>query len=354
MPENAGRAPTQRDVAAAAGVSTATVSYILSGRRDRATPVTPETRDRVLRAVEQLGYRLNHSGRSLRRRRTELVCVVYRMPDNPWVERLAEQVQTIGATSGYSMIALPLPSSPPTEPAAASRPQPSALRVLRERYVDGAIVANGTLIEPDELRRLAASGLSLVVFHDALEPAGFDVVDLAQRAALTDLVRHLLGRGHTRIGYLAHDVELAAPDDEVQSLKYRMVAAALAAAGVPLDPRLVVPGADVRERAYVETQRLLRADRPPTALISASDRGAIDAIWAARDLGASVPGDLAIAGIGNGTEGSAIRPALTTVGLPKLDFTVPVTRLFERIAAPNELPGDRIPQPWQLIVREST
>lgn len=352
MPEKTGRAPTQRDVAAAAGVSTATVSYVLSGRRDRVTPVTPETRDRVLRAVERLGYRLNHSGRSLRRRRTELVCVVYRMPDNPWVERLAEQVQTIGARSGYSMIALPLRGSPPTEPEPV--PQPSALRVLRERYVDGAIVANGTLIEPDELCRLAAGGLSLVVFHDALPPAGFDVVDLAQRAALTDLVAHLLGRGHTRIGYLAHDVELAAPDDEVQSLKYRMVAAALAAAGVPLDPRLVVPGADVRERAYVETQRLLRNENPPTALISSSDRGAIDAIWAARDLGWSVPDDLAIAGIGNGTEGPAIRPALTTVGLPRLDFTVPVTRLFERIAAPDELPGDRIPQPWQLIVREST
>ncbi|BCJ29534.1 LacI family DNA-binding transcriptional regulator [Actinocatenispora sera] len=352
MSEKTGRAPTQRDVAAAAGVSTATVSYILSGRRDRVTPVTPETRDRVLRAVEQLGYRLDHSARSLRRRRTELVCVVYRMPDSPWVERLAEQVQAIGARSGYSMIALPLPSSPPAGPEQV--PQPSALRVLRERYVDGAIVANGTLIEPDELRRLAAGGLSLVVFHDALPPAGFDVVDLAQRAALTDLVAHLLDRGHTRIGYLAHDVELAAPDDEVQSLKYRTVAAALAAAGAPLDPRLVVPGADVRERAYVETQRLLRNERPPTALISSSDRGAIDAIWAARDLGASVPGDLAIAGIGNGTEGSAIRPALTTVGLPRLDFTVPVTRLFERITAPDELPGDRIPQPWQLIVREST
>jgi LacI family transcriptional regulator len=350
MPEQAGRAPTQRDVAAAAGVSTATVSYILSGRRDRVTPVTPETRERVLRAVERLGYRLDHSGRSLRRRRTELVCVVYRMPDNPWVERLAEQVQTIGARSGYSMIALPLPSRPPAEPV----PRPSPLRVLRERYVDGAIVANGTLIEPDELRRLAAGGLSLVVFHDALAPAGFDVVDLAQRSALTDLVSHLLDRGHTRIGYLAHDVELAAPDDEVQSLKYRTVAAALAAAGAPLDPRLVVPGADVRERAYVETQRLLRTENPPTALISSSDRGAIDAIWAARDLGAAVPRDLAIAGIGNGTEGSAIRPALTTVGLPRLDFTVPVTRLFERITAPGALPGDRIPQPWQLIVREST
>jgi len=346
MPDKppARKVPTQRDVAAAAGVSTATVSYILSGRRDRTTPVTPETRARVLHAVERLGYRLNHSGRALRRRSTELVCVVYRMPDNPWVERLTEQVQQIGADSGYSMIALPLRDR---------QPDPPALRVLQERYVDGAVVANGTLVEADELARLAAGGLSVVVFHDDLEPDGFDVVDLAQRAALTELVAYLRRRGHSRIGYLAHDVELAAPDDAVQSLKYRSIAEAAAAAGAPLDPRLVVPGADQRDRAYRETQRLLAADNPPTALISASDRGAIDAIWAARDLGRSVPGDLAVAGIGNTSEGSAIRPGLTTVGLPRLDFTVPVTRLYERILAPERLPGRRMTQPWQLIVRES-
>lgn len=339
-----GRPPTQRDVALRAGVSTATVSYILSGRRDRATPVTPETRERVLRAVDELGYRLNHAARSLRRQRTELVCLVYRMPDNPWVERLTEQIQEAGGARGYSMIALPLRSERPGEP---------ALRVLRERYVDGAVVAPGALIEPAELAALAAAGLALLVFDDDLAADSYDVVDQSQAAACRDLVRHLMSRGHRRIGYLAHDIELTAPDDAVQSLKYRAVAAALADAGVPLPAELVRPGADVRDRAYTETQMLLRSPEPPTALISASDRGAVDAIWAARDLGRSVPGDLAVAGIGNTAEGAAITPALTTIGLPRLDFTAPVDRLFERIAAGSALPGVRLAEPWRLIVRGS-
>ncbi|HEY3504740.1 MAG TPA: LacI family DNA-binding transcriptional regulator [Actinocatenispora sp.] len=344
MRKQTGRPPTQRDVALRAGVSTATVSYILSGRRDRATPVTPETRDRVLAAVDELGYRLNHAARSLRRQRTELVCLVYRMPDNAWVERLTEQIQEVGATHGYAMIALPLRSERPGEP---------ALRVLRERYVDGVVVAPGALIDPDELATLAGMGLALLVFADDLAADGYDVVDQAQAAACRELVRHLVSRGHRRIGYLAHDVELAAPDDPVQSLKYRAVAGALADAGVPLADGLLRPGADVRDRAYTETQELLRSPEPPTALISASDRGAVDAIWAARDLGRSVPGDLAVAGIGNTAEGAAIAPALTTVGLPRLDFTAPVDRLFERISAGPTLPGVRLRQPWRLFVRDS-
>lgn len=351
VPMHRDRRPTQRDVAQRAGVSTATVSYILSGRRDRATPVTPETRARVLAAVEELGYQLNHVARSLRRQRTELICLVYRMPDNPWVERLTEQLQAAAEDRRYSVIVLPIRSQVPNA---------AALRVLRERYVDGAIVAPGARIEAGELRRLADAGLSLVVFDDTLTPAGYDVVDQSQEAACRALVRHLLDRGHRRIGFLAHagDVGDTAGDtgnhaDDSLALKYRSVAAAFADAGVPLDPELVVVGADSRARAYTETQRLLRRRTPPTALVSASDRGAIDAIWAARDLGRSVPGDLAVAGIGNTDEGEAITPALTTVGVPELDFTLIINRLFDRIDAGGSGDG-RLALPWQLIVRDST
>ncbi|MGA8117968.1 MAG: LacI family DNA-binding transcriptional regulator [Actinocatenispora sp.] len=339
------RPPTQRDVAQRAGVSTATVSYILSGRRDRVAPVTPETRARVLRAVDDLGYQLNHVARSLRRQRTELVCLVYRLPESPWLERLTEQLQECAESHGYSAIGLPLRSGTPSGP---------ALRVLRERLVDGAILAPGTRIPPDELTRLARRGLALMVFEDGLTPDGFDVVDQDQATACRSVVRHLHERGHRRIGYLAHDAELAPDADAVQALKYRSFVAEMTALGLGVDDRLVVAAADSRARAYTETQRLLRADEPPTALLSASDRGAVDAIWAARDLGRSVPGDLAVAGIGNTHEGETITPTLTTVGMPRLDFSPSIGRLFERVHAPAGLPGARLRQPWTLIVRDSS
>lgn len=338
------RAPTQRDVAELAGVSTATVSYILSGRRDRPAPVTPATRERVLAAVAELGYHRNHVARSLRRQRTELVCLVYRMPDNPWLERLVEQLHDAAARRGYSVIALPLRGGAPTGP---------ALRVLGERSVDGAVVAPGAYLPPDQMRRLATAGLAVTVFDDDLEPDGFDVVDQAQDAACRALVDHLVEGGHRRIAYLGHEADLRGGGAPLAA-KYRSVAAALAEHGLALEPGMTVAGADSRADAYTATRRLLLRTRPPTALLSASDRGAMAAVTAARDLGVSVPDMLAVAGMGNAPESAVISPTLTTVGIDRLDFSPVVGRLFDRIEATERPPGTRLSLPWRLIVREST
>ena len=130
--------------------------------------------------------------------------------------------------------------------------------------------------------------------------------------------------------------------------------AALAECGLPLDPALTVAGADSRAAAYTATRRLLAAAEPPTALLSASDRGAVAAIAAAREVGVPVPGRLAVAGMGNAPEGAVITPALTTVGIDRLDFAPVVGRLFERIEASEPPDGTRLELPWQLIVRDST
>jgi DNA-binding LacI/PurR family transcriptional regulator len=120
-----------------------------------------------------------------------------------------------------------------------------------------------------------------------------------------------------------------------------------------VDPELVRPVADSRSDAYAGVRDLLRRPEPPTALLSATDRAAIDGIWAARDLGMAVPGELAVIGIGNIPEGLMISPALTTVGASALDFSREVARLFERLDATAPLPGAELVAPWELIVRAS-
>ena len=156
--------------------------------------------------------------------------------------------------------------------------------MLREHYVDGAILTPGYCITAAEVRRLARSGLALAVFHDRLEPRGFDVVRLGQAAACYAVIRRMVERGRRRIAYIAHDYEFHGPR---AGLAYGAYAQALTDSGLTFDESLVIAGANSRAEAYAETARLLDGAHPPDAIFSGSDRGAIDAIWAARDLGLS-------------------------------------------------------------------
>jgi DNA-binding LacI/PurR family transcriptional regulator len=115
-------------------------------------------------------------------------------------------------------------------------------------------------------------------------------------------------------------------------------------------PRSVRPAAP---GAYAAVRDLLRRPQPPTALISATDRAAIDGIWAAHDLGVAVPDQLAVIGTGNIPEGLMISPPLTTVGAAALDFSREVARLFARLDAPTPFPGTELTAAWKLIARAS-
>lgn len=335
--------PTLRDVAERAGVSTATASFALNGRRrGRSRPVTDETLERVLRAAEELGYQRNHAARSLRRRRTDSVCVVYRPPSNPWVERLAEQLHHVALGYGYSVITMPVG---PDDRVA------SAVRILREQFVDGIVLTPNHCFPVDELAGLARNARGMIVFDDAAEPAGFDVVRQREGRACYAAVQHLIEDGHRRIAYFGHGDADGPP---TQDVKYRNYQQALADHAIPLDESLVTVAADSRHDAYLATSALLERPDHPTALFSGSDRAGIAAIMAAQQRGWSVPGDLAVVGVGSTDEGAVIEPALTTVGIPAFDFSAIVDRLFSRLESADALPDTVLDEPWELIVRRSS
>jgi LacI family transcriptional regulator len=335
------RRPTQRDIAERAGVSTATVSYVLSGRRGGAKPPPPETRERVLRAVAETGYQLDQAGRSLRRQRTDVVALMYPAPSSPWSDRLAEELQVAAAERGFAVVALPVITGASTA---------AILRILRQRYIDGAVLLHDCPLDGAELAALAAQGRSLVVFDDDLEPDGFDVVRQDRLTACRAAIERLIAAGHRRIAFLGHADDHGGP---LADVKLRSFRDGLAAHGIAEDPQLVRAVADSRSDAYAAVRDLLRRPNPPTALLSATDRAAIDGVWAARDLGVTVPAQLAVIGIGNIPEGLMISPPLTTVGAAALDFSREVARLFERLDAPTPLPGAELAAPWELITRAS-
>ncbi|GAB2910807.1 LacI family DNA-binding transcriptional regulator [Nonomuraea fastidiosa] len=322
-----------------ANVSVATVSYVLSGR-DR--PVAAETRQRVLDAARQLGYTPNQAARSLRRRRTQRVCLVLSTFGGvPADERLATDLHEMADARGYSVITLAVYS----EARAAA-----AIEMLRGGIADGALInVVGDHLARDLLEGVAATGLPMVVLSNESGLEGCDVVRTPEAEASAEAVEHLLATGRRRIAFMGQRHELYRDKPAGRLLGYLT---ALERHGVT--DRVVTGGADDRVAAYQTATELLRSPDRPDAIFAAADRAAISAISAARDLGLAVPDDVAIVGVGNIDEGLITNPQLSTVGPLRHDYTDVVRLLFDRLQADEPPPAREIVRSWTFLRRGSS
>lgn len=332
--------PTSRDVAALAGVSVATVSYVLNGKSERR--VGADTRERVLAAAAELNYAPNQSARSLRRQRTQRVCLVIGSIGVPTYDLLSRDVHAAADEADYGVITMVVDST-----ARATR----AIELLHQRIADGAVIATGEhILGPPALDPLARSGFPLVVRSNTIPPHGFDVVRAPERASCGEAMDHLFATGHRRIAFVGHRNEVEEVRDSERLGAYLD---AHEQRGIEPDPRMIVTGADHRVDGYRAVSAMLASPDRPDAVFCASDRAGISGIWAARDLGLRVPEDVAIVGVGNIQDGLVAKPTLTTVGPTQADFTQVAELLFERVLAEDVLPGREITTPWAFFRRES-
>lgn len=328
--------PTMRDVAKLAGVSQATVSYIINGRKGQQSRISKMTEERVRAAMTELNYVPNDAARHLRRNHSDRICLVIGGLGSPFGEALVGDVERVAATYGYSLtIAL----------GGSAKREQQVIQQIRQRMADGLIIESASS-PTDDLRALARSGVPLVVMSNRHEPDGFDVVATTELDAVTVAITSLLEKGHVRFGVVVHTAEREAIEPRVQCVRDT-----LASAGIPLPDEMIVTGAESRTKTFGSVRALLsRADRP-TALYSTSDIGAISALWAAQSLNLRVPDDLAVAGTGNIAEGEITQPALSTIGAVHQPFTEIAEMLFQRLtgAAPPE--GRRMVIPWTFFPR---
>lgn len=331
--------PTAKQVAELAGVSTATVSYVLSGRDRR---VGAETRQRVLDAAARLGYTPNQAARSLRRRRTQRVCLVQgSFGGVPTDERLARDLHEMADGHGYSVVTLAVYS----EARAVA-----AVDVLRGGIADAVLVNNvGDHLTEELLAQVVSARLPTVVIGNGPVPPGCDVVRAPETEVSAEAVEHLIAQGRRRVAFLAQRYELYRDRPIGRLLGYHT---ALDRHGI--EQRTVVSGADDRVSAYQAATGLLRSPDSPDAVFAASDRAAISTIWAVRDAGLRVPADVAVVGVGNIDEGLITNPQLSTVGPIRHDYTDVVRLLFDRLQAEEPPPAREIVRPWTFVRRGSS
>jgi DNA-binding LacI/PurR family transcriptional regulator len=314
------RAPTIFDVAALAGVSKSTVSNVVRGGDGVAGP----TRERVLSAVERLGYRPNALARHLVRRRTNIVGVLVGDLANPFYAQMARGVERCAAARGYRVMFCNIEED-----------EHAAVEALLEQQVAGFVF-------------LALSGRPRIdhrvpIVFAGLREAWGDSVAVSDRAGARLATEHLLGLGHRRIAYVTtRAVEPRA--DRARRDGYR---AALARAGVaPLPVVRWEPGDGAAPPLGPD---------PPTAAFCSNDLGAIALLEHCDRVGVRVPGDLSVVGFDNVALAGLARISLTTVAQPLDDLArLAVDMLASRLEGSARGAPRHVTAPATLVVRGST
>ncbi|MYT71418.1 MULTISPECIES: LacI family DNA-binding transcriptional regulator [unclassified Streptomyces] len=323
---------TLADVAARAQVSPATVSRVLNGNY----PVAAATRERVLKAVDELDYVLNGPASALAAATSDLVGVLVNDIADPFFGIMASAVQSEivgpGGRAGGERLAVVCNTG-------GSPERELTYLTLLQRQRAAAVVLTGGAIEDaahvtavaGKLRRLAEAGTRVVLCGRPPVPdAGAVALTFDNRGGGRELTEHLLALGHRRIGYVAGPEERTTTRDRLEGHRE-----ALAAAGVEESAGLVVHGDYDRSAGYTATVELLRREPTLTAVVAANDTVALGACAALREAGLRIPEDVSVAGFDDLPFSVDAVPALTTVRLPLAEAAARAGRIaMGREAAP--------------------
>jgi LacI family transcriptional regulator len=328
-----------RHVAARAGVSVGTVSNVLN----RPELVATTTRERVLAAIDDLGFVPNNAARQLRGIKSPSIALVVLDTDNPFFTEVARGVEQAAAEAHHLVI---LASS-----GSVADREDRALRMLEEQRVAGILVSPVSKGNSPRLTAIRRRGTPIVMLdrHRSQRDHCSAAVNDVSGGRL--VAQHLVSLGHTRIGFLngpttlkpcaerrqgflgvlgEHGLELAAEDD-------------------------LEAGTMTIEAGESEARALLGRRRPPTALFCGNDLLAIGAERAAIDLGLRIPEDVAIVGYDDIRFAATSLVPLTSVRIPAYELGYEAAKLLiDEATNPTEHRHTRLRFEPELVVRSST
>jgi len=336
-----------RDVAGRAGVSLQTVSNFVNGRFNL---MSEETRARVGRELDELGYWPNAAARSLRAKRTLTLGFLVldegaRFLADQMTDLIIAGIGDVARDHGYSLLIQ------------AARPDPDdadrLFSPLLEERVDGALLflSGAPSVRRKTIRRIDELGFNSVVFEQA--PAGVPVVSITaeNRAGARLLAEHLLARGHERIAFISTRTPWPMVEERLRG--YRE---ALSAAGIVAPELEVADGVwDAADGSRMAEGLLALAD-PPTAIMCGNDLLALGAMRAVRNRGLRIPDDVAVTGFNDFEFAEFADPPLTTVRVPGYELgRLGAESLIGRLAgAVPAAAGVRLTLPVELQLRGST
>lgn len=327
-----------RDVAERAGVSTTTVSHVINKTRF----VGEATRQRVLQAMEELGYQPNALARSLRRNQTFSIAVIVPDSADPFFTEVIRGIEDVSFEQEYTITLCNSDGD--------LNKERQYTDLLTRKRVDGILFFAANNQSREHIRILQKRRFPLVVVDRLVPEIEADTISIDNRMGGWMATQHLLDLGHRRIGCICGPTNILLSEDRLSG--YRM---ALSEHNLSADENWIkIAGGYQYQAGYEAAQALLSLQIPPTAIFAFNDILAVGAINAATKMGMQVPDQLSVIGFDNLRLAPYTNPALTTIVQPKYEMGAAAMRmLLERIQNPELGPRTQVLE-VALLVREST
>jgi LacI family transcriptional regulator len=329
--------PNIRDVAKRAGVAPITVSRVINNSGN----VSTKTRERVEKAIQELGYMPNRLARSLRLKRTHTLALVVTDITNPFWTTVVRGVEDAAQDAGYSVILCNTDES--------ETKQEQYLGVLMQKQVDGILLVPART-GAEIVVWIKKQNTPIVILDRRVSPAQVDVVRGDSEDGAYQLICHLLALGHRRIAVLSGPRDVSTAVDRVAGYCH-----ALTEAGLEIRADWVQHGRFSQKSGYEMTREVLATSPRPTALFAVNNFIAIGALRALGDSNLQVPKDMSVVAIDDLTSELVIKPFLTVADQPAYEMGKQAAELLlARLSGSASDGYQEIVLPVKIIVRGSS
>ncbi|MGO1058797.1 catabolite control protein A [Planococcus sp. FY231025] len=323
------------DVAREANVSMATVSRVVNGNQN----VKPATRKKVLKVIEELGYRPNAVARGLASKKTTTVGVIIPDISNSMYAELARGIEDIATMYRYNII---LSNSDQNE-----NKELQLLETMLGKQVDG-IVFMSDVISSELLYEMQRSPTPIVLAGSIDDSDSIASVNIDYYGAAYEAVQKLISNGHKKIAFLSGPLTSKVNKD----YKLKAYQNALNDAGIEYDEKLIVECDNSYDEAIEAVKTL--ADADPTAYFVSNDEMSIGVIHGVEANGKKIPEDVEIISYENSKLSRMARPMLTSVALPLYDIGAVSMRLLTKYMNKEEIEEKQVILPYRIEERQST
>ena len=319
-PSSAGlhKPSTIKEVAERAGVSTATVSRVISG----SGTVSKKLEKRVHNAIKTLDFRPNLVARRLRRRNTKMIGVVISDIQNPFNAVLVEGIESVLQENQFLLLIGNSSDNPQRET--------QKLNTFLSEDVTGVIFVC-TNENASYFRKFQEKGISLVAVDRKPDNLEVDSVQVANADASFRAVNHFLQEGHRRIGLVAGPLAISTAFERCEGYKR-----CLNSAGLPIDPELIQVGNFRQDGGYRAMGSLLDLSNPPSAVLVSNNLMTLGALQMIHERGLDIPGEISLIGFDDMPWATSLHPPLTVIAQPVYEMgAIAANLLLARIAKPG-------------------